>query len=117
MGTYHQGDLEKELSSLLRELQWPRRKFVRMLFEEEWEDYPDPVPGERDEEFERYYDKYKKRLSRGSRDSETIEWEIRCVFEFASQLGLKPNRVLRQPVSLGILDKDLERELSKFFSD
>lgn len=117
MGTKQIENLEKELETLLRELQWPRRRFVRMLFEEEWEDFPDPVPGERDKEFERYYDKYKKRLSRGSRDPLAIKREIRYVFEFADQLGRKLDYVFREPLSLGILNKELESKLGSIFSD
>ncbi|WP_459424736.1 hypothetical protein [Marinobacter sp.] len=109
--------MESELERLLAELQWSRRKFARMLFEEEWDELIDPVPGEKDEEFERFYATYRKRVTRGSRRPEVIEKEVRLVFEFANDLGIQLDRVVRKPLSSGLLDQEFAQALEGLCED
>ena len=111
MGTDRTKILENHLERLLAELQWSRRKFARMLFEEEWDDLIDPVPGEKEEEFERFYATYRKRLTRGSRRPAVIEKEVKRVFDFANNLGIQLDRVVRKPLSSGLLNEEFAQDL------
>lgn len=117
MGTSQVETLESDLDRLLAELQWSRRRFARMLFEDEWDELIDPVPGEKDQEFERFYSTYRKRVARRSRNPEAVEREIRSVFRFADELGIKLDYVIREPLSLGILEEELEQGLRSIFED
>lgn len=117
MGTDRAKFLENHLDQLLRSLQWSRRKFAKMLFEEEWDELIDPVPGEKAREFERFYATYRKRLARGIRPSEVIEKEIQSVLRFADDSGIKLNRVVREPLSSGLLVEEFAQTLRGLCAD